>query len=242
MITAIRSQIIIPARISQLTVDEAKQRLGQFLFSTAEALSEIAMIVEHLEQSGVDVTEFRSAFGGQLRLIALGRLSPRLAAKYVSSPSLVSQLSTLPLEEQERLVEGGKVEVAEWRGSSIEGRLMSLADMTPAQVRQVIGNGYIKNVEQQIPKVVEQAKRHKPKPIGVKAKPADGGITVGRQFVKREEVIRALAITAAGPESEEHRRRRSLSGIPLTDEEHEALKQHSGEAIANMLRAVGAFG
>lgn len=128
---------------------------------------ERAAAVKRLEAKGEDLSDLPASLVGTLRRVAYGHLSPSLVAKYFQAPLLLSRMASLPLPDQEWLVEQDAVEVAfVTEAGRIDRRRVPLAAMTPTEMRQVFSRDGIRDEALQIAYVRSRELSGRPSPRG----------------------------------------------------------------------------
>lgn len=180
-----------------LTRDELRRELALALAMSAEGLSRAAAAVRRLEEIGDDVSDLRHGMLEYLRLIAHGQVLPELVASYAGRPLLLSKATTLPIPDQRRIAAGEPIRVLSLVDGGVDHRLVSPADLTSSDIRQVFGPGHIRNDAQQrgfLEAKPAAARRVTVVDEGeVKLDKRRGGIVVGGVFLSRSDLADYVA-------------------------------------------------
>lgn len=180
--------------------EELVRELVGLLGYTAEKLQRMAFIVAELESRGHPTTAIRDHFlMRQLRRIAAGDLLPEVIQHLLGSPTVIDAVARLPIAEQKRLLDSGKVDVL------VDGAMqpIDLARLTSESVNLAFGPDHLRNEAEQR-QHIKQLKRIEdlrtersepaPEPIWrVQAIPDRNGIKVGNTFAKVEDIVPVLA-------------------------------------------------
>ena len=207
------------------------EALAKHMADAAATYVRLATLVQILDERGEDLSDLRFSLIPWLRKVAAGQLAPQTIVRFGDRPLLFRQVSLLPIAEQERLAKGEPVKLVVWRegGAGCDVRMMDPMHMRPEQIRQVFGDGALREDAEQIallerrrampaPKQIQQAKR-------VRADRTRGGILVGRQFAPVGEVLAALVELRGGdPLIEGDGEDASPMMIPMTATEHQRIK------------------
>ncbi len=238
--------------ISEAPVSQLRERLTSILARTASDLAEMAAIVAELESRGEDLSGLRIGLVSYLRRIAAGTLLPEAVVRFSGSPRLLDKVATLPIDQQRKLAGGEPVEIAVWRGESVDSRRFDPLALTYQQQCQVFGDGQIRTVEQQVPLLAHSqtlSRAKQPRRVGkVKIDKSRGVLLLNRSEISPGEILSALAElsdTTPPPKEDEEL---STVAVKLTAEQHRRLKVYAakysasiGEIVIQSLSASGVF-
>lgn len=127
------------------TAAERLEALRSAIGDSVSAIQRAAEIYRQMEEARDDVSAVPAHLRSMLRRINAGQMLPEVAAK--TSGVLRAKLALLPIAEQERLLHPeAVVTVALPAGDSA---LISPMRLTGAQVNQVFGDGYIRELAEQ---------------------------------------------------------------------------------------------
>ncbi|MFZ7136641.1 hypothetical protein ACLSZP_09615 [Avibacterium avium] len=136
--------------ISAMSVDDLKNELAKTLTVTAEYLGYVAAIWQELEFRGEDLSHLRHGMMTYIPLIATKQLDARLVVNYAGQKTLLSSLSRLPIEQQQKLIASNIIDVVDIDADNKQViKKIALSDLTAAQIYQVLGDGEIKRPDQQ---------------------------------------------------------------------------------------------
>lgn len=231
--------------IATMTTEELRDELVAALKITAESLSRLALIVQTLEERGDDLSGLRIPLLDHLRRIAHGQVLPELVVRFAGKSMLLHRVSLLPMPDQQRLANGGTVELVVRRDSpdgentSFDKRQADPQRMTPKQVCQVFANDHIRGEGEQI--LLLEDKRSPTKsasPRGkVRTDKQRGGLLVGRVFVTHAEVLEGLSMLRDKSESQSGKTKTLV--VTLAEEEHRQIKvraDQSGVSMTDLVR------
>lgn len=192
-------------RWSLYGVDELKQMYVDRLRLTVENLRELAEIARVLEEKGVDISDLETGSGmfplKYVRLVGHGQLLPDVVLRFMGHSALMRNIAAMPLPDQKRLADGGKVEVAVRRGSSFDCRMIDPLSMSPDQIRQTISGGRIHSYAEQIARLeseanpADDAAPTRTRAL-VSADARTGMLRVGNREVPIADTLRAIGDTA----------------------------------------------
>ena len=254
--------IILPPNnelaVSSLTTAELRAELAKGLSLTVATLQRLAAIWAELERRGEDLRGLRKGIAAALPLIASGALVAEAVVAFASRPNVLRAIVGLPAEQQRELANGTPVSLVVPAGDRYDVRQLPLSDMTTAQVRVAIGEGVIRDTEEQ-QAILDDRKTPKRKPrtepvaeprrYNIRADRVAGGLWIGKAFVPHRDIITALA-ELAGPElgviyfDDEHHH--ETITVRVTAEEKAKIKHAEGKRnlpewhiIREALRASG---
>lgn len=107
-------------KLSSLSKQELKNELARGLQITAKHLRHLATIWRELENRGEDLSDIRHGLMSYLPAIANGVMEPQLIVNYAGHKTLLSALSSLPIENQQKIAETGFVTVVTEDGDEVE--------------------------------------------------------------------------------------------------------------------------
>lgn len=205
------SALKLKAELSARPTDELVRELIGLLGYAAEKLQRMAFIVQELESRGHSTAAIRDQFlMRQLRRIAAGDLLPEVVQHFLGNPTVIDALARLPVAEQRRLLDAGKVDVL------VNGRMeaIDLVRLTKEAIHIAFGPDFVRSEAEQRLAITAPAaptvspRSREPEPVEpaepqwrVRAVPERQGIKVGNSFGSKEEVIAALS-QLAGPVKE----------------------------------------
>ncbi len=221
------------------TTEQLRAELARGLQVTAECLLRLALVVKLLEERGEDLSGLRLPLLHHLRRIACGQVLPEVVVRFAAAPGLIAKIGSLPLPEQKRLAEGGKVTVVvRTAAGETTHKQVDPLHLAPGQVSLVFARDHLRGIAEQGVLLDQRPERgEKQPPRGrVRSDSARGGLRVGRVFVPQSEVIEALGhlrdeISQDGDGGEDGTTRNLP--IPLTTQEHRRLKIASANATAH---------
>lgn len=172
-------------------------------------------------------------------MIAAGQLDAEAVVRFAGNKTLLTAVSRLPVPEQHRLATGGEVDIL-----TIDQDGNEIVRPTPAhllkatQVRQIFGEGWVRNTEEQRAVIDQprQPSRRKNQKISVDHKTGD--IKVGRQRVSPSELFAALVDRYPDPPPRDTESDKPIP-VRLTESEHRRIKvtaAESGQTIEKLMR------
>jgi len=134
---------------------------GMFEEFVVGSLVRLAQIVEAMRRKGDDLSWMPTSMRTNCLRIARGELSAKALRVFAGTGSLGATISQLPLAEQERLAEGGTVEVYAFADGEVDKRLGLPLDMDRDDVMKVfdVKNGRIRDAVGQRAWVESQRER-----------------------------------------------------------------------------------
>lgn len=145
--TTVTAPSAVQSELAALPTEALKARLAQQMTLTAQHLQEMAYIWVELEHRGVDLSELRTGLTDYLGKIASGELDARAVVQFAGSRQLLRYLSTLPITEQQALVERGTVELV--LPGSGDTTTRKLTHLSSNEVTQVFGHGIVRDTQTQ---------------------------------------------------------------------------------------------
>jgi hypothetical protein len=180
--------------LDTLSTDDLKLELASSLQMTVENFKRIAIIVRILEERGEDLSTLRLSLLSFFRKIAHGQLSAHAVVRFAQFSQLLTRISNLPLPDQEKLANGGPVELVVRQGEAMTTRLLDPIDLKPEQLNQVFGKDRLRSQSEQIAIIESRQNSTKPvRPTGsIKIDRENNGLVIGRKFFPSDEILSAL--------------------------------------------------
>jgi hypothetical protein len=123
---------------------------GEALSDLAKFIVKAALMAKEATARGLDLERhFSLKIVGEMRLIAAGKLHPEAYLHFLGNQLLRRSIAPLSLEVQQRLV-SEPVDVAQQVKGQWTYRKQLAVDMYPEVIRQVFGDGKIRNCEEQM--------------------------------------------------------------------------------------------
>lgn len=205
--------------------------------------------MKELEERGEDLSALHTGMIGYLRRIAAGQLLPEVVVRFAEAPLVLQKIATLPLPDQQKLVNGEPVKVMIFADEGRpDFRMLDPLKMTASQVHQAFASGKLRDDAEQI-YYLESRRQFRPvvaveSRFGmVRADRDRRAIIVKRTAVPVADVVSALADMRR---DETPGDRDSQVLVPLTESEHRRLRVAAAEAgttmtelARNALRAMG---
>lgn len=143
--------IIAEKNLKEISTAELKEALANSLEMTAQHLVLLGRIWVELESRGEDLSALRSGVGLYLSQIGSGKLSAKAVVAFAGQQLLLRELAELPIEEQERLADGGKVPLVIEHRTSKELKVdyVELSMLHSRHYSQVFNKGLIRNADEQ---------------------------------------------------------------------------------------------
>ncbi|OWY39355.1 hypothetical protein CEK28_08525 [Xenophilus sp. AP218F] len=238
-----------PAELNNLSSQMLREELAKSIELSARHLMRLAAIWMELERRGEDLSDLRVGLAAYLPHIAAGQLSADAVLRFAGQRTLLNMVATLPIDEQQRLARGGAVKLLTQNpdGDIVEIDTPAHA-LTAAQVRQVFDQGKIRTPAEQRPRLQLHAAKPKPKAReAIHYHPSSGVVSIGRKRVPLADIIAAVSASKiAAPQAEEGEERKPLPPLPVTPDQHRALRIHAartGETMTGLqLAALHALG
>ncbi|GEM_PF-515399 len=212
-----------------------RAELARLLTITADHLMYLAAVWRELENRGEDLSPLRTGLAAYLPLIASHQLCAEAVIRFAGNQTLLRAVATLPLQEQERLAQGGMVPVlcVDERGEFAPRETPAHA-LTAAQARIVFDAGKVRDLDEQrsiIDSVrMKRANRGSKKTIQtdkIRIDRVKREIRVGKVRLTVPEILSALGEMfplSVAPEGETKQ-----YWFYLTEEEHRALRIRAAE-------------
>lgn len=149
--------------------DDGVDKAWELFKSTAGNFLRMAYWLRYAEEKGADLAATKLKLNGlyiSLRRIAYGQLRAELLVRYCDNLTLVKRLGTLPIVDQDRIIEDGGVRMLVHGSDGTPSHaILDPGDMTPDQVRQVFAPDHIRSDEQQASIIYDRrAKNRRPVP------------------------------------------------------------------------------
>lgn len=140
------------AEYEAMTDDELKALLVKGLQDAGQSILRCACLVHTLTSRGVNMTGLTAPqVIGRLKKVACGQLLPDVMVRFAGVPSLIDRIGCLPLDEQRRLADGGRVLlVVRGEGGQTDHMMADPLKMGREQISQAFGVSSIRDVEQQV--------------------------------------------------------------------------------------------
>jgi len=211
-----------------------RSELARALEITADRLAYLAAIWKELEARGEDLSHLRSGMAVYLPMIASNHLAAEAVVRFAGSKTMLRAVAQLPLDEQRRLAQGGKVSV------HLDGadREVEADGMTTRMIKAAFADGRIRSLDEQR-SIAAPVKSATTKLKRGEVRGVAGGIQVGRTRVSTGDVLTALRAFHDSEDIDDQSERK-LVPIPLREDEHRALRIHSaksGTPMATLARA-----
>lgn len=179
-------------RLAKMTTEDLRRELGEAIGLTARAIARVAVIWDELTRRGEDLSGYKFALRDYMHAVASGRLLPEAVAQLAGRIRTLDLVAQLPVEEQQRLVDGDPVELL-----TADGVVQKpLSDLTWPEAARIIRNGHILSPqEQEIAMSRMQAARRRSRrgrPPRILVDTAAGELRVGTASVPVERVLAAL--------------------------------------------------
>ncbi|ECC3255689.1 hypothetical protein YD04_002146 [Salmonella enterica subsp. enterica] len=148
--------------LSLVDTETLKRELTRGLEITARHLTYLAKIWRELERRGEDLSDIRRGLLAYLPQIAEERVAPEIVINYAGQKTLLTALSTLPIETQRTIAETGYVNTINDTGDEIAAPLNTLR---AAEIDRIfdIRAGMIRSVDEQRDRVrPQQQTRRRP--------------------------------------------------------------------------------
>jgi hypothetical protein len=190
--------------LAKLSSSDLRAELVRSLSLSVEHLTRAASIVRLLEERGEAVEdEANKSLVSWLRRIAYGQLAPEAVIRFSGKPSLINQISSLPLPDQRRVASGQPVSLVVRRGSGgFDSRLIDPLYMSPSQFTQVFARGRIRDEAEQIAFLEAgpvESDTKKPSKVGrLRPDTKRAGLVIGRTFAPVADILGALALLHPG--------------------------------------------
>ncbi len=188
---------------ASLPTERLREILAECLRNQAQNLVLMAKSVKALEDRGEDLSELRIALMPKLRLIACGQLLPEVLLRGWPS-RLVQFVSRLPIDQQERLVNGEAIDVSVY-GPSGEVTIQKFGPTEIDRVKdlrlQVFASDHVRTLpEQNAILAAQRTKRMVPQEEKIDSGRIDnqkdgGGVWHRREFIPKATLkawLRAL--------------------------------------------------
>jgi hypothetical protein len=144
--------MIIPTaqQLKAMTVKQLRDGLRDALVLTAEGIKLMAAFYNELLRRGEDLSAYSNPLMNMLPKIADGTLLPEALTKFIGNVPLVTQLTTLPIAEQQKLlVDNVKLPVLRRTDYGTEIVHRSPAALSTTEVYRVIRDGRILSPKEQ---------------------------------------------------------------------------------------------
>ena len=142
--------ITTSAALDAIPTETLFAELHKAIEVTAAHLQKIANIWRELQRRGEDLRELRSGLWAYMPSIAAGKLRAETVVKFAGNASLLRAISTLPAEDQDKLLADQTVSVAVMQDGDRRTIWLKAPHLSVRQMRQVFGGGSIVPADKQI--------------------------------------------------------------------------------------------
>lgn len=186
-----------PLELTEMSTDQLKKTLVATMAKTVAQLTRLAWIVRVLEERGEDLGDLKIGLVPYLRQIAYGQILPEVVMRFAERPTLVKVISALPIPDQQRLAQGGRVMLAvRAPDGSFDHRMVDPLNLTGSQIPRVFAKDRIRPIDEQLVLAGEDPPKKKIPVIDtgpVRIDRKRNGLIVGRRFIPVAQVVDALA-------------------------------------------------
>lgn len=106
--------------LSVVSTDDLKRELARGLEITAKHLVYLAKVWRELETRGEDLSDIRHGLLAYLPMIASESVEPSLVVNYAGQKTLLTALTTLPIETQRVIAETGHITIVNKDGDEVQ--------------------------------------------------------------------------------------------------------------------------
>lgn len=167
---------------------------------TMEQLLRASAIIYVAASRGKDLRPVLVGFLRVAAQVAYGQVTPEAALEFGTRPSILNNLSRLPLHEQKQLMKRGSVEVAVLTDGKPDTRCVELKNVTPEIARQVFDVSGLVPVNEQLAKLQARKPAETTRvpglPPGVKIDKRKDVVMFGEIVVSTSQLIAIVAIMA----------------------------------------------
>jgi hypothetical protein len=182
-------------RLSQLNTTELKELFSKSLEFTAKHLMYLGQLWLELENRGEDLSSLKKGIAIYVPMIAHNRLDARLVVSYAGQKTLLTAMSSLPIQEQKQLAETGKVTYVD--PETKQENEIDLIDIGATMIPQIFSDSNIRTTDEQlrlINKAELRPKKSPPKPRLVsKLKVEDDHIVVSNKRIGIDKTLQVLS-------------------------------------------------
>lgn len=191
------SKAALAAQLKEMPIQELRESLAESLRLTADAMLRAAFIVRELEARGENLSGLRPMLP-VLRKIAAEQVLPEVVVRFGGHRRLLSIVSNLPMEDQQKLAAGEPVPlIVHAEDGKRTQRMADPLEMRPEQISQAFAPDHLREPSEQhllLDSKVAESKR-KPERIGnlIAVDKERGGIVVARRhFIPQCDLEAAL--------------------------------------------------
>ena len=182
-----------PPALLSLTPGDRLAALREHVGQSIAAMTRAAEILAAMEQAGDDLSAIPHHLLRMLRGIYSGVLLPEVAIRL--GGRFRQKVAALPLPEQRRFVEPGAcVLVVARDGSEIE---LEAARLSPAQVGQVFGEGFVRTASEQraiiSAEAQESSRKRGPKKLSLEIDREAGTARINGKLLSKKQLLEILA-------------------------------------------------
>jgi len=191
-------------RLMALTAEERLRRAMSLVDDMAANVVELGRVIYAMKQSGDDLMAVRRRFSasavGMLFKIGCGQVNPATYLNFGGRPSLYRPVSRLDLGEQQRLAEGGRINVVVYnpRTGETDVRAKTAAELDDEEIARVFADGAIRTEAEQRAILDRQGRaaviRQRVETVGKITVDKDRDGIVLHGFASRADVKRALKL------------------------------------------------
>ncbi len=195
----------LEAEFASMPMEQLANLIREGLLLTVAAVSRLTCAARVYERRGGDLNKLTGFLAEHILAVVRGHLLPELMVRFLRSDHhhvrrLVPVLARLPLDEQQKLVAGERVETVvlapDGRGYTTDK--IDPLEMTPRQVRQVFARSNIRSLAAQRA-IIQDRRMEAAKPIPeqvgkLKIDNERGGVVIGRHFVPWSDLETALRL------------------------------------------------
>lgn len=159
-----------PAELEKLETPQLLELLSESLEYTAKHLTYLGYIWRVLEDREVDLSDLKKGIAIYIPMIAHNRIDAKLVVSYAGQKTLLAALSQLPIHQQKKLADSGKVTYVS--PDTKEESEINLIDINANMIPQIFSDSNIRSSAEQlrlINKAEFRPKNPKPKPRLVSA-------------------------------------------------------------------------
>lgn len=143
------TEVLKNSGLSKMSDASLVSEFHRRLTISTESLISLAEVVGEMMRRGIEPPEsVNPLLIDTLRKIESGQIYAPLAERFMHHP-IFMKLKALALDDQKRVAETGKVEVAVRRGDKFDTRIMEVASLQPEQKKLVFAGQRIRSVSEQ---------------------------------------------------------------------------------------------
>ena len=182
--------------LTTIPTDALRSLIARKIGDFAKHLLRLAAIWVELERRGEDMTALRGGIGVYLPAIAAGTVLPETVVRFAGHTTLLRAVSSMTPEQQRKVLDDGKVLVAERKNGHHETRMLPVTALSSAQIRLVFADRRIRNETEQVAILYSPAPPWKPRKAlksgRVTVDRTQETVSIGRSQVSIQEMVDAL--------------------------------------------------